>query len=78
MPRDTLYKKRRARVAPFLFTADVAKVFDDMLARSIPGYGELIGRQAQLCRRYLQPGSCLLWRMAAEHSPAWPWGSSPT
>jgi tRNA (cmo5U34)-methyltransferase len=59
MPKDTLYKNHRDRVAPFAFTKEVAAVFDDMLVRSIPGYSELIGRQAQVCRRYLQPESCL-------------------
>lgn len=55
MPKDTLYRDPRAKVAPFTFNADVAAIFDDMLTRSIPGYGELIRRQAQLCRHFLQP-----------------------
>ncbi|MDJ0782440.1 MAG: carboxy-S-adenosyl-L-methionine synthase CmoA [Desulfosarcinaceae bacterium] len=59
MSKDTLYRERRAEIAPFAFTAEVAAVFDDMLERSIPGYRELIRRQAQICRRYLRPHSCL-------------------
>jgi tRNA (cmo5U34)-methyltransferase len=59
MSKDTLFKDRRDRVAPFAFTTEVAAVFDDMLVRSIPGYSELIRRQAQLSRRYLQPQSSL-------------------
>lgn len=59
MPKDTLYRNRRSKVVPFTFDADVAAVFDDMLIRSIPGYGELIQRQAQLCRHFLQPHTVL-------------------
>ncbi|MEJ2641728.1 MAG: carboxy-S-adenosyl-L-methionine synthase CmoA [Desulfosarcinaceae bacterium] len=59
MSKDTLYKDRRATIAPFAFTADVAAVFDDMLVRSIPAYDVLIRRQVQLCRRFLQPESRL-------------------
>ena len=59
MSKDTLYKNRRDTVAPFAFDADVAAVFDDMLIRSIPGYAEMIQRQAQLCRQFLQPGTHL-------------------
>ncbi len=55
MPKDTLYKDPRSKVAPFAFNAEVTAVFDDMLTRSIPGYTELIRRQAQLCRHFLQP-----------------------
>jgi tRNA (cmo5U34)-methyltransferase len=59
MAKDTLYKNRHKEVAPFAFTAEVAAVFDDMLTRSIPGYEDLIRRQAQICRRFIQPQSCL-------------------
>jgi tRNA (cmo5U34)-methyltransferase len=59
MSKDTLYKKRRSEVVPFAFTADVAAVFDDMLVRSIPAYDDLIRRQAQISRRFLQPESRL-------------------
>lgn len=59
MSKDTLYKNRQSEIAPFAFDADVAAVFDDMLARSIPGYTDLIRRQAQICRGCLQPASRL-------------------
>jgi tRNA (cmo5U34)-methyltransferase len=59
MPKDTLYQDRRAKIAPFAFTAEVAGVFNDMLVRSIPAYDDLIRRQVQLCQRFLQPGSRL-------------------
>lgn len=59
MPKDTLYRNHRSEIAPFAFDAEVAAVFDDMLVRSIPGYSDLIRRQAQICRRFLQPGSRL-------------------
>jgi tRNA (cmo5U34)-methyltransferase len=59
MAKDTLYKTPHTEVTPFAFNAKVAAVFDDMLVRSIPAYDDLIRRQAQICRRFLKPESCL-------------------
>jgi len=54
---DALFR----RVAPirddFKFDGDTAEVFEDMLRRSIPFYGELQAMTAELARRYAQDGS---------------------
>ncbi len=57
MNRDNLFRHRRSPVTPFKFDEKVAEVFDDMLQRSIPLYGELIARQAQLIGRFYQSGT---------------------
>lgn len=38
---DRLYRDPRAAATPFRFDARVAAVFDDMINRSVPGYGEV-------------------------------------
>jgi len=48
MTKDLIYRKRQDPVAPFEFNADVANVFDDMIHRSVPMYGEIIRRQARI------------------------------
>lgn len=55
MTRDTIYKDPREKVAPFEFDASVARVFNDMIHRSVPFYGEIIGRQVALCGRINHP-----------------------
>jgi len=46
-------------VAGFAFDARVAAVFDDMIRRSVPGYGLTLSMLSQLAARYAQPGSTL-------------------
>ncbi|WP_319406955.1 carboxy-S-adenosyl-L-methionine synthase CmoA [uncultured Desulfosarcina sp.] len=57
MDRDTIYSTPRTSVPPFEFNAAVASVFDDMIHRSVPMYGEIIRRQAQLVQRCCRPGT---------------------
>ena len=57
MNRDTIYSKPKTSVPPFEFNAAVANVFDDMIHRSVPMYGEIIRRQAQLVQTYYRPGT---------------------
>lgn len=57
MLKDTLYRDKRARVCPFTFDDSVAGVFDDMIRRSVPGYGEVVVREAQLAAQHFRPGS---------------------
>jgi len=57
MGRDTIYSTPRTSVPPFEFDAAVAEVFDDMIHRSVPMYGEIIRRQAQLVQRACRPGT---------------------
>lgn len=59
MSRDTIYQTPQDRVTPFEFNEDVATVFDDMIRRSIPFYGEIIQRQAQLIQPFLQPDTVI-------------------
>jgi tRNA (cmo5U34)-methyltransferase len=54
MAKDDLYQRPRSPVPPFEFDDQVARVFDDMINRSIPFYGEIIDRQVQLIDRYYQ------------------------
>ncbi len=57
MGRDTIYSTPKTPVVPFEFNAAVAGVFDDMIHRSVPMYGEIIRRQAQLVERCCRPGT---------------------
>ena len=42
MKKDDLYSGYRERVADFVFDENVAAVFDDMIHRSVPGYGTVL------------------------------------
>jgi len=57
MPRDTLYSHDSADLGPFEFNDGVARVFPDMLKRSIPGYGASIAAIGSLAARFVQPNS---------------------
>lgn len=53
MTTDTIYKHQTEQ-KPFRFNDDVAKVFPDMLRRSIPGYAATIEAIGSLAARYAQ------------------------
>ncbi len=55
MTRDEIYKEL-AGDRDFRFDARVADVFDDMLARSVPCYRQVIEMSAAILGRYLVPG----------------------
>ncbi len=57
MKKDTFFAQKQTTIAPFRFSKKVADVFDDMLARSVPFYGESLKQQARMTRRYYKPGS---------------------
>lgn len=57
MAKDDLYQRPRSPVPPFEFDDQAARVFDDMISRSILFYGEIIDRQVQLIDRYCQQGT---------------------
>ena len=57
MEKDTLFKKKREPVPAFAFDEKVAHVFDDMITRSVPLYGECVQRQAQLAAQFYQKGT---------------------
>ena len=55
MSRDELYANGEVR-EDFRFNERVAEVFDDMLARSVPGYARVTEMTAQLLARFLTNG----------------------
>ncbi len=57
--QDQLYATPRPEVGDFLFDATVARVFPDMINRSVPGYGTVIGLSGILAARYAQAHSTL-------------------
>ena len=59
MARDSLYRHPKSPLPPFEFDDQVARVFDDMIHRSIPFYAEIIRRQIDLIERFYQPGTVI-------------------
>ena len=59
MTRDCLYQHPKSPLPPFEFDEQVARVFDDMIHRSIPFYTEIIGRQIDLIQQFYQPGTVI-------------------
>jgi tRNA (cmo5U34)-methyltransferase len=59
MTKDDIYQKPQSPVPAFEFDAQVARVFDDMISRSIPFYREIIDRQVQMVSRYYQPDTTI-------------------
>ena len=52
---DTLFQTPWHGVGGFRFDEQVAHVFPDMIRRSVPGYGQVIGLSALIAKRYAQP-----------------------
>lgn len=52
--RDEIFNSPQENIAPFEFNQDVASVFDDMVARSIPFYEEIHRLIVDLTQRYYQ------------------------
>ncbi len=59
MEKDTIYSLPLARVGDFRFDEQVVKVFPDMIARSVPGYGSILSMIGELAERYVQPASAI-------------------
>lgn len=55
--KDTLFSRRRRRVNNFAFDSDTARVFDNMLARSIPFYRETQALIVELLAPMLAPNT---------------------
>ncbi len=55
---DNLFDSSQAPVRPFRFDADVARVFPDMVRRSVPGYAELVELSGLIARRIARPETC--------------------
>lgn len=54
---DRLYRDRDEATGAFRFDEAVARVFPDMIRRSVPGYSSIIAMIGILTGRYMQPGS---------------------
>ncbi|NIL95509.1 MAG: carboxy-S-adenosyl-L-methionine synthase CmoA [Woeseiaceae bacterium] len=57
MDEDKLYIDEKLGDEPFRFDESVARVFPDMLRRSIPGYAASIEAIGSLAARYVKPGT---------------------
>ena len=57
MSRDDIYNDTDVQAGTFEFNDAVARVFPDMLRRSIPGYGQTIEAIGMLARRHVQTDS---------------------
>lgn len=57
MKRDTLFVDKPTEAGGFNFGPQTAEVFDDMLDRSIPQYGELQRMIGELAAEFAQPGT---------------------
>lgn len=57
MAKDTIYRDREGQPGTFAFNAQVAGVFPDMLARSIPGYEATLDAIGQLAATRVAAGS---------------------
>jgi tRNA (cmo5U34)-methyltransferase len=57
MSKDEIYAAADADPGPFEFNETVARVFPDMLRRSIPGYAATLEAIGALAGRFVQPGT---------------------
>ncbi len=55
--RDCLYAKALNEIVDFRFDASVARVFADMINRSVPGYAEVVRMTGQIADEHAQPGT---------------------
>ncbi|SDS15879.1 tRNA (cmo5U34)-methyltransferase [Halopseudomonas xinjiangensis] len=54
---DNLFATRQARVADFVFDHDVARVFPDMIKRSVPGYPTIVESIGLIAGQHAQAGT---------------------
>jgi len=57
--KDNLYASGPSSAADFVFDERVARVFPDMIERSVPGYGLGLQMIGLIARRYVQQNSCV-------------------
>jgi len=57
MKRDNIFQRTAARSGDFEFNSEVAKVFDDMLVRSVPFYHEQQHMIAEIAGKFWIPGT---------------------
>ncbi len=56
---DRLFARPLPHVPDFAFNEDVARVFPDMIKRSVPGYPAIVENIGVLASQFAQPDSCL-------------------
>jgi len=54
--RDSIYGSGKTEIGSFRFDQRVADVFDDMIARSVPGYAQILALLPTLTRAFTMPG----------------------
>lgn len=57
MFKDRVFAEKLTTITPFRFNEKVSRVFDDMLVRSVPLYGEVLKQQARIACRFYQRGT---------------------
>ncbi len=57
--RDDIYQAHQPDTADFRFDDAVARVFPDMIKRSVPGYAESVAMSGVIASRYAQPDTTL-------------------
>lgn len=57
MPKDEVFREEIEQVSDFRFGANVASVFDDMVNRSVPYYGEIQRMMAELAADHAREGT---------------------
>ena len=57
MGKDEVFRDEIEKASDFKFGANVAKVFDDMVNRSVPFYGEIQRMMAELSANHAAEGS---------------------
>ncbi len=57
MKKDDVYVKPFDRIDAFAFDEQVADVFENMITRSVPGYGHFLELIGLVAERFSQPGS---------------------
>ena len=58
-PTDDIFAEARPRTPDFAFDASTVRVFDNMVNRSVPFYGEIQRMTAELSREFAVPGSAV-------------------
>jgi tRNA (cmo5U34)-methyltransferase len=56
--KDAIYSQPLDNIVDFTFDETVAKVFPNMIQRSVPGYNTIIAMTGVLAERYAQAGTC--------------------
>ena len=57
--KDTIYADPLREAGLFTFDENVARVFPDMIKRSVPGYTTIVAMTGLIAQRYASPGSRL-------------------